>query len=97
MKALSPCSISYPIYLVLDSGQNRLHVDSQFPHGHLTLSEVNRPEMVELEFAPLSAWSLTVPTFQNIPSLLATDLSRFGGGRKRGGMKGASSEAERKW
>lgn len=97
MKALSPCSISYPIYLVLDSWQNRLHVDSQFPHGHLTLSEVNRPEMVELEFEPLSAWSLTVPTFQNIPSVLATNLNRFWGGRERGRMKGGSTEAERKW
>lgn len=53
--------------------------------------------MVELEFEPLSAWSLTVPAFQNIPSYLATDLSRFWGERERGGMKGASSEAERKW
>ena len=53
--------------------------------------------MVELEFEPLSAWSLTVPTFQNILSVLAINLNRFWGGRERGGMKGGSSEVERKW
>ena len=52
---------------------------------------------IELEFEPLSAWSLTVPTFQNILSVLAINLNRFWGGRERGGMKGGSSEAERKW
>lgn len=52
--------------------------------------------MVELAYEPLSAWSLNVPTFQNISAHLPTDLSKFWGGGK-GEMKGTSSEAERKW
>lgn len=57
------------------------------------LPKFAEPEMAELEFEPLSGWSLNVPTSQNIRTHSSTDLEQWWGGRKRG-IEGPE-EAER--